>query len=452
MHSPAPLSSLGRDVYSVTRLNREARDLLEAGFMPLWVEGEVSNLARPQSGHLYFSLKDAQCQVRCALFRPRGGTVNVRVDNGMRVLVRAQVSLYEGRGDFQLIVERLEAVGDGALRLAFEALRRRLAAEGLFDESHKRPLPRWPRCIGVITSPTGAALRDILSVLKRRCPPIPVVVYPVPVQGHEAGGMIAAAIRLADRRRDCEVVILARGGGSLEDLWAFNEEIVARAIYRCELPIVTGIGHEIDFTIADFAADRRAPTPSASAELVSPDRDEIGAQLATLGRQLGRRLAAQLEHLSMRMRLLAKRIVHPAHRLRERVQRLDGDWLHLARAWQRAAAGKAVEIAAVRGRLQNLAPRAQLDRHTGHCRQLAIRLHRARNGMAAVRRSRIETLARHLQGLSPLETLARGYAIVTDTVSGRVLRDATAARVGERVTARLGHGELRCRVEEVGTA
>ncbi|MGH8589316.1 MAG: exodeoxyribonuclease VII large subunit, partial [Gammaproteobacteria bacterium] len=245
-----PLLQTSRDIYTVTRLNREARAILEDGFPPLWVEGEVSNLARPASGHLYFSLKDAQCQVRCALFRSRNSGLSFDPVNGMQVLAHAQVSLYEGRGDFQLIVEHLDPAGEGRLRLALEALKRRLQAEGLFSEEHKIPLPALPRAVGVITSRSGAAIRDVLSILKRRFPALPVVVYPVPVQGAGAGAEIARAFFVADRRKDCDVLILARGGGSLEDLWAFNEESVARAIYACELPVVTGIGHEIDFTIA----------------------------------------------------------------------------------------------------------------------------------------------------------------------------------------------------------
>ncbi|MDE2196596.1 MAG: exodeoxyribonuclease VII large subunit, partial [Gammaproteobacteria bacterium] len=270
---PAP-GTPERQVFSVSRLNHEARALLEGGFPLLWVEGELSNLSRPASGHLYFSLKDAAAQVRCALFRNRATLLRCKPAEGMQVLVRARVSLYEPRGDFQLIVEHMEDAGHGALQRAFEQLRQKLAGEGLFDPAHKKPLPAMPGIIGVVTSPSGAALRDILSVIRRRQPSARVILYPAPVQGEGAGAKLAAMIRTASARAECDVLIIARGGGSLEDLWAFNEEAVARAIHACALPIISGVGHEIDFTIADFVADARAPTPTAAAELVTPDRNE----------------------------------------------------------------------------------------------------------------------------------------------------------------------------------
>ena len=283
-----------REVFSVARLNREARAILEGHFPLIWVEGELSNLARPSSGHLYFSLKDEQAQVRCAMFKPRNQLLGFKPDNGMQVLARARVSLYEGRGEFQLIIEHMEEAGDGALRRAFEQLKSKLAAEGLFDAAHKKPLPVLPRRIGVVTSPTGAAIRDILSVLKRRFPAIPVLVYPVPVQGQGAAEKIAGAIRLAAQHGECDVLIISRGGGSLEDLWAFNEEVVARAIYDCALPVVSGVGHEIDFTIADFVADHRAATPSAAAEMVSPDQADWLQQLRGFELRLTQLLRAML--------------------------------------------------------------------------------------------------------------------------------------------------------------
>jgi len=270
---PIP-SSDDRDIYSVGRLNAEARGLLEGAFPLIWVQGELSNVSRPSSGHLYFTLKDANAQVRCAMFRGNNRFLKFRPADGAQVVVRASLSLYEARGDYQLIVQSMEEAGDGALQRAFEALKQKLAAEGLFEAAHKRALPTLPKRIGVITSPTGAAIRDILSVLKRRFPAIPVLIYPVAVQGQAAGAEIAAMIRRADMRRDCDVLIIARGGGSLEDLWAFNEEIVARAIFDCSIPTVSGVGHEVDFTIADFVADQRAPTPSVAAEMVSPDQHD----------------------------------------------------------------------------------------------------------------------------------------------------------------------------------
>jgi exodeoxyribonuclease VII large subunit len=265
-----------REIYSISELNSEARVLLEKRFPLIWVEGEISNLARPASGHIYFSLKDEAAQVRCAMFKMHNRLVNFQPKNGQQVLARVRISLYEARGEFQLIVEHMEETGDGALRRQFELLKQKLFEEGLFDEAHKQALPFLPTQLGVITSPSGAAIRDILSVLKRRFPGIPVLIYPVPVQGTEAPQAIVESIHSAAKCQDCDLLILARGGGSLEDLWAFNEETVARAINACPIPIVTGIGHEIDFTIADFVADYRAPTPSAAAEFISPDHTEPG--------------------------------------------------------------------------------------------------------------------------------------------------------------------------------
>ncbi|MEW8429342.1 MAG: exodeoxyribonuclease VII large subunit, partial [gamma proteobacterium symbiont of Ctena orbiculata] len=305
-----------REIYSVSRLVRETRSVLEGSFPLIWVSGEISNLAQPASGHIYFSLKDEIAQVRCAMFRMKRQKLRFRPENGQQVVLRARVSLYEARGEFQLIVEHMEPAGEGALRLAFEQLKQRLAAEGLFDAGHKQPLPSIPQQLGIITSPSGAAIRDLLTVLKRRFPVLPVIIYPVQVQGEGAAEQITAMLQLADRRDECDLLILSRGGGSLEDLQAFNDEGVARAIHACRIPLVTGIGHEIDFTIADFVADQRAATPSAAAELVSPDQAAWQRQLKQLGQRLGlgqRRYLGQLQEqlLTLRGRLLRQ---HPSQR------------------------------------------------------------------------------------------------------------------------------------------
>ncbi len=268
---PATGATPLREIYSVSRLAREAKAVLEGGFPMLWIEGEISNFARPSSGHCYFTLKDAYAQVRCALFRGSQRTLACVPKDGMQVVLRARVSFYEGRGEFQLVVEHLEEAGEGVLRRAFEALKNRLALEGMFDVARKKPLPQLPRRIGVITSPRGAVILDIITTLARRFPAIAVLIYPVPVQGDGAAAKIAAALRLAGERRDCDALIIARGGGSLEDLWPFNEEVVARALHECPLPVVSGVGHETDFTIADLVADARAPTPTAAAVMLSPD-------------------------------------------------------------------------------------------------------------------------------------------------------------------------------------
>src|SRR5512139_1087653 len=301
----SPAASFPREIYTISRLNREARALLEGHFPLMWIEGEISNLSRPASGHLYFSLKDPFAQVRCAMFRMRGMHLTFRPADGMHVLVRARLSLYEPRGDYQLIVEHMEEVGDGALRRAFEQLKQRLLAEGLFESGRKRALPALPRCIGVITSPTGAAIHDILTVLHRRFPAIPVIVYPVPVQGAGAAEQIATMIHRASERGDCDVLIVGRGGGSLEDLWPFNEEVVARAIYTSAIPVVSAVGHEIDFTIADFVADLRAPTPSAAAEMVSGVRAELQERIATACIRLNRSTSRLLADGRQRLLVLS---------------------------------------------------------------------------------------------------------------------------------------------------
>lgn len=439
-----------REVFSVTRLNREARAILEGYFPLIWVEGELSNLARPSSGHLYFSLKDKQAQVRCAMFKPRNQLLGFKPDNGMQVLARARVSLYEGRGEFQLIIEHMEEAGDGALRRAFEQLKHKLAAEGLFDAAHKKPLPVLPRCIGVVTSPTGAAIRDILSVLKRRFPAIPVLVYPVPVQGQGAAEKIAGAIRLAAQRRECDVLIISRGGGSLEDLWAFNEEVVARAIYNCELPVVSGVGHEIDFTIADFVADHRAATPSAAAEMVSPDQMDWLQQLRGFELRLTQQLRGVITRNRQQLVWLEQRLQQqePRRRLRNQAQRLDELEQRLKFAVQACLRHNTARLAQRLARLQHHAPTQRLAQLRTHSVQLTQRLHAALRLQLSQRRGQLTSLARALDAVSPLATLGRGYALVM-RADGSVLRRAGDATIGERVEARLAEGQLICRVDDI---
>ncbi|MBV8307428.1 MAG: exodeoxyribonuclease VII large subunit, partial [Gammaproteobacteria bacterium] len=301
-------ATAGRDVYSVSRLNREVRVLLERGLGVLWVEGELSNFSQPASGHWYFSLKDRDAQLRCAMYRVKNSLVGFTPRAGMQVLVRGRISLYEPRGEFQLIIEHLEEAGVGALRREFERVKARLAADGLFSAERKRALPRFPRRIGLITSPSGAALRDVLKILARRYPPASVLIYPSPVQGAAAVPTLVAALASASSRAECDVLILARGGGSLEDLWAFNDERVARAIHACTVPVVCGVGHEIDFTIADFVADARAPTPSAAAEMVVPDRDACLEALARSAQRLEGGVRRELRGLRARLEAIARRL------------------------------------------------------------------------------------------------------------------------------------------------
>ena len=347
-------------IYSVSQLTREVRTLLELSFATTWVEGEISNLRDPGSGHLYFSLKDASAQVRCAMFRLRAGTLGFRPKDGMHVLLRGKISLYEERGDFQLIVDFMEETGDGALRRAFELLKQRLALEGLFAIERKKPLPKLPQCIGVVTSPTGAAIRDILSVLRRRFAAIPVVIYPTLVQGNEAAGKIAQALALANRDGRCDVLLLARGGGSLEDLWPFNEEIVARAVFESVIPVVSGIGHEIDFTIADLVADQRAATPSAAAELVSPDMSDWATMLHRIYLRLTQAIRMVLRHTDLVVQGLGKRLPHPVRRLQDQAQHVDGLEQRLCLAYQHMLRHKLAALAQLSARLQRHSPAQQV--------------------------------------------------------------------------------------------
>lgn len=392
-----------RTVYSVSRLNREVRGLLEGGIGQLWVQGELSNFSRPASGHWYFSLKDRDAQVRCAMFRMRNARTGFTPRDGQQVLVRARVSLYEPRGDYQLLVEELEDAGLGALQRAFEELKRRLAAEGLFAPERKRPLPTAPRCIGVITSPSGAAIRDILHILARRFPAAAVIIYGVPVQGAAAVPAIVAALELAGARAECDVLILARGGGSLEDLWAFNDERVARAIHRSPLPVVTGIGHEIDFTIADFVADLRAPTPSGAAQLVVPDGEVWRTRLSQLHERFAAAMRRTLASERTALTALERRLsgAHPGTRLQAMAQRLDE----------------------LEERLQ-FALQARLTRED----------------------TRLGSLVRALQAVSPLATLERGFAVVTRAHDGELISSAAQVAEGELIEARLASGRLRATV------
>ena len=407
-----------REVYTVSRLNLETRELLEDAFATVWIEGEMSNLARPRSGHIYFTLKDEHCQVRCAMFRMYNRTLGFVPENGLHVLTHAKVSLYPERGEF------------------------RLGVEGLFDARHKRPIPTLPRRIGIITSPTGAAVRDILSVLGRRFPAVPVLLHPVPVQGAGAAPAIAQVLDRACERAECDVLILARGGGSLEDLWAFNEEEVARAMHRASIPIVTGIGHETDFTIADLVADLRASTPSAAAESVAPDAAEWVARFRALEARLiaaaRRMVAAERE----RIRLMEKRLVHPRRRLFDHSQRLDAATLRLVRGANARVRERRAGLATLCARLARHSPDRIVGLHKTRLETLRRRLRLATRAALARRRSRVSELERALGAFGPQATLERGYSILLRPDRHRVIRDAGEVRTGERLHARLAKGAL----------
>ncbi len=389
-------------VYSVSELNRLTKLILEETFPLIWLEGEISNLARPSSGHWYFSLKDSKAQVRCAMFRMQTMRLKFTPQNGMQVLVQAKVSLYEGRGEFQLIAEHMEVAGDGALQRAFEALKKQLFEQGLFATEFKKPLPKLPTCIGVVTSPTGAAIRDILSVLKRRFPTIPVIIYPTAVQGEQAAPQIVNAINKANLRKECDVLLVSRGGGSLEDLWPFNEESVARAIFASQIPIVSGVGHEIDTTIADYVADQRAPTPSAAAELVSPDRLDWQHKVTQLQARLHHHVHNTLAKAEVQLTHLRQRLKHPGQVIRERSQNCDYLEQQLRSLWRQIYQYKQQQF--------------------------------------------INT-SRTLQAVSPLNTLSRGYAIAQK--NEQIIKSIADINIGDIIQLRLHEGKLDCEVKHI---
>jgi exodeoxyribonuclease VII large subunit len=442
-------TATNRDIYSVSRLNREVRVLLERGFASLWLEAEISNLAKPSSGHWYFSLKDAAAQVRCCMFRQRNMMCAFAPRDGQKVLVRVRIGLYEPRGEYQLVVDHMEDSGQGALKRQFEELSAKLAAEGLFAPERKRALPMIPKRIGVITSPTGAAIRDILHVLARRFAAVPVLIYPVAVQGAAAAAEIAAAVRLAGRRADCDVLILARGGGSLEDLWAFNDEALARAIVASPIPIISGIGHEIDFTIADFAADVRAPTPSAAAEIAVPDGAEWLTSLSRLTHRLQRGLLRRVEAQRERLRWLIGRaaLVSPSARLSQQTQRLDELEQRMSRALRQILADRRSLLGERRSRLWQLSPAARVRSAAARHDALYARLRAAALARLYLARERLSPLVRTLNAVSPLATLERGYAIVS-RVSGAIVRSAAEVSPGMPIEVRLAVGKIRATVEQ----
>lgn len=433
----------GREILSVSELNGRVASLIESTLGPLWVGGEISNFVRAASGHCYFTLKDSGAQVRCVMFRSRARALGFDPREGDRVEVLAQASLYQARGDFQLGVEQMRQAGAGDLFREFMRLRARLEAEGLFDPERKRPIVPLPRAIGVVTSPAAAALRDVLTTLARRAAHVPVIVYPTPVQGVDAPAAIVAALGLANRRREVDVLLLVRGGGSIEDLWSFNDERVARAIHASELPVIAGVGHETDVTIADFVADARAPTPTGAAVLAATDRRElleaIERKAAELIRCSRRRLRQSEQRLDMATRLLrppSESQARRAHRLRELAGLLSN-----RQALRLGAAASRLARAESRLAQPPVAPAA------ARVEWLAGRLLRAGTQVLADGGRRVGTLAAQLELVSPEAVLERGYAIVRH-VDGRVLQDAADAPPRTALSIRLARGELRARVED----
>jgi exodeoxyribonuclease VII large subunit len=435
---------------TVTELNRRARALLEQGIARLWVEGEISNMARPASGHIYFSLKDEGAQVRAAWFRQRQRGPAVGFKNGDKVLAFGKISLYEPRGDYQLIVEQLEPAGEGVLKQRYEALKKKLDAEGLFDEARKQPLPSLPNRIGVITSPSGAAVRDIITVLRRRFPAVPVVIYPAAVQGDAAPAELIGALDTAVQRDECDVLIIGRGGGSLEDLWAFNDEALARAIAACPIPVVSAVGHEVDFTIADFVADVRAPTPSGAAEIVVPNRGDWLHRINSLATRIGRVGERAVQDRAQQLDWLNKRLfaASPASTLHRQHDSLRENSARLRAAMRRRLLELSSESRGLRGELLRHSPALSVQRSITRLGSLHQRLAGSAHDTLSQAGHRVALLARALHGVSPLATLDRGYAIVLDA-DGKALTDAARVKQGDEIRARLAKGELLASVTKV---
>lgn len=439
-----------QDVWSVSALNRASRELLEGTFGSVWVEAEVSNLARPASGHIYFSLKDSQAQVRAAFFRQRQRGSARDLGDGDQVLVRGRLSLYEPRGDYQLIVEHLEPAGEGRLRRAFDLLKRKLGAEGLFDSERKQPLPTLPTRIGVVTSPSGAAVRDVLKVLSRRLPGVPVLVYGVSVQGRDAPAEMRRALALAVARADCDVLLLVRGGGSLEDLAAFNDEGLARDIVNCPIPTIAGVGHEVDLTIADFVADARAPTPSAAAEMAVPDGRTLLNEVRNGRARLTRATERLLQRHAQRFDQLGRRLQaqSPSRRLAEQRRRHSRLQQALIRAGRQGIRLRHQKQQALGARLRVQSPARALARRKQMLTQLRVRLVRAASERRSVASRRLQSLAKTLHAVSPLATIARGYAVVRGATNVPVT-DTTGVNVGDAVAVTLRDGSFEATVQSV---
>ena len=430
-----------RQILSVSQLNRSVRHLLETQLPMLWVEGEISNFARPASGHWYLTLKDDQAQVRCAMFRNTNQRVGFQPANGTQVLVRCRAGLYEGRGEYQLVIEHMEEAGFGALQRQFEMLKQQLSTEGLFDTQHKQPMPESVRHIGVITSATGAAVKDILSVLNRRFPSIRVSIFPTAVQGAQAAGQIIEAINNANRQGQCDALIVGRGGGSLEDLWPFNEETVARAIFASEIPIVSAVGHEVDFTIADFVADLRAPTPSAAAELLSPDGEDMLNQFEGFEILLGEAMTRKIRQLEQRTDYLQKRLQHPGRKLQEQAQHLDHLDIRLRRAMAGTMQQQAVRMKTLGDKLGRQNPRGAIVQRQQLVANAVKHMMRAVSQQLESKQNKTAQAMHLLDTVSPLKTLGRGYSIIRDN-NDAVIRSVAAVKAGDELRGQLVDGEV----------
>lgn len=430
-----------RQIFSVSELNRTVRQLLENSLTLLWVEGEISNFARPGSGHWYMTLKDEKSQVRCAMFKGSNMRVGFEPANGMSVLVRCKAGIYEGRGEYQLVIEHMEEAGFGALQRQFEQLKASLSKEGLFDPSHKREIPSSIRHAGIVTSPTGAAIKDILSVLRRRFPSIAVTIYPTAVQGEQAQSQIAEAITNANDDNRCDVLIVGRGGGSLEDLWSFNEESVARSIHNSRIPIVSAVGHEIDFTIADFVADLRAPTPSAAAELISPDCNKVGIQFRNLELDLAKTMIRRVQNLSYSVINLKNQLQHPERKLQEQAQRLDHLDTRLIRAIHSTLEKKRRISTNSAERLVRQTPMEILLETRLKLKNGIQQLSKAMKQQLSQKNNDVEQSMQLLDAVSPLRILNRGFSVLRNN-NHEIIKSIKSVNIGESLKGRVSDGEI----------
>lgn len=445
------MSETKRRIYTVSRLNQEVQSTLESGFGMLWLQGELSNFSKPASGHFYFSLKDSQAQIRCAMFKGRNRYVDFEPQSGDEVLVRGKLGLYAARGDFQLIVEHMEPAGTGKLQMQYEATKKKLDEAGWFDQAAKQPLPQMPQRIGIVTSATGAAVQDVLKVLARRCPQAKVIVYPTMVQGSTAAPKIAQAIQTADRRNEVDVLLLVRGGGSLEDLWAFNEEMVAQAVYECSLPLVCGVGHEVDVTICDFVADLRAPTPSAAAEMATADGEIMVQRVQEANLALARILHAQLSQSRSRLDSLDERLQmrHPRRLIEDRSQRIDELENRLQQTMRQLTRARRIKLQNLFDRLHSHSPNKQLTKLNTTLSTIELRMNSAVEKRLTASKNRWALAARALDTVSPLATLDRGFAVVKH--NNNVVLNAAKLTPGDNITTQVAQGLIHSKVDKIET-
>ena len=439
-----------QSVISVSELNKKAKSLLEKGIPKLWIEGEISNLAKPASGHMYFSLKDEMSQIRCAWFKQRQLQNTLNIANGSKMLALGKIGLYEPRGEYQFIVEKMEIAGEGDLKRKYEDLKKKLSAEGIFSEENKSELPNLPKKIGVITSPSGAAVQDILTVLNRRFPIIPIIIFPVAVQGEQAVPQIQNALEKANFRADCDLLILARGGGSLEDLWAFNEEIVARAIFDSEIPIISAIGHETDVTISDFTADLRAPTPSGAAELAVPDQHDWIKSIDNISEKINTIITQQINSKSQLSDWINKRLsqISPKMTVKRQIEKSNNLKKILSSSILQNLSKQDKNIHQLKSNLNEVSPRLKIHTQLSRIKELNQKITSCSDHLLEGLNNRIKLASKTLNSVSPLRTLDRGYAIARDAKTKNVIMSADTIEIENDIEVKLAKGEIKVTVIE----